>query len=55
MKKYDCISDLSDFEGTLGELKKIVDLLLKDYKKSAKCKFDAGYNNVSFYIQNNGN
>jgi len=50
MKKIN-IDELSDFRGTLGEFRRIVNRLIKKYGTESKIEFDAGYNNVEVLIQ----
>lgn len=40
------ISELCDYHGSLGELNKIVESLVKKHGEDAMIEFDAGYNNI---------
>lgn len=44
------ITELSDFQGTLGELQSIISNLIQEYGESAMLTADAGHNNVEFII-----
>jgi hypothetical protein len=43
---------LNDWDGTVGQLRYIASLLTDKYGKDKKIVVDAGYNNVSFSIDN---
>lgn len=45
------ISELGDFDGTLGEFKEIIDRLVVEYGQQSLISFDAGYNNVSVIVK----
>ena len=44
------ITELSDFQDTLGELQSIISNLIQEYGESAMLTADAGHNNVEFII-----
>ena len=44
------ITELGDFQGTLGELQLIISNLIQEYGESAMLTADAGHNNVEFII-----
>ena len=44
------VTELGDFQGTLGELQTIVSNLIQEYGESAMLTADAGHNNVEFII-----
>lgn len=44
------VTELGDFQGTLGELQSIIANLIQEYGESAMLTTDAGYNNVEFII-----
>jgi hypothetical protein len=44
------VTELGDFQGTLGELQSIVSNLIQEYGESAMLTADAGHNNVEFII-----
>lgn len=49
------IEELDDFEGSLKQLKYIVDSLVIEFGENSIVKFDAGYNNVNVIIDNHEN
>lgn len=44
------VTELGDFQGTLGELQSIISNLIQEYGESAMLTVDAGHNNVEFII-----
>ncbi len=44
------VTELGDFQGTLGELQSIIANLIQEYGESAMLTADAGHNNVEFII-----
>ena len=44
------ISDLGDFDGTLGELASEINSLIDEYGPNSRIRLDAGHNNVSFMV-----
>ena len=44
------VTELGDFQGTLGELQSIISNLIQEYGESAMLTADAGHNNVEFII-----
>lgn len=44
------IGVLDDFDGSLGDLKQIVDKLVELHTPQARISVDAGHNNVSFFV-----